>query len=47
MENSKPCKIPKQTVMAAYKKVKANKGRAGVKGQGESLENTQKNRQQD
>jgi group II intron reverse transcriptase/maturase len=32
MENSKPYKIPKQTVMAAYKKVKANKGSAGVDG---------------
>lgn len=32
MENSKPYKIPKQTVMAACKKVKANKGSAGVDG---------------
>jgi RNA-directed DNA polymerase len=32
MENSKPYKIPKQTVMAAYKKVKANPGSAGVDG---------------
>jgi group II intron reverse transcriptase/maturase len=32
MENSKPYKIPKQTVMAAYKKVKVNKGSAGVDG---------------
>lgn len=32
MENSKPYKIPKQIVMAAYKKVKANKGSAGVDG---------------
>ena len=32
MENSKPYKIPKQTVMAAYKKVKANKDSAGVDG---------------
>lgn len=32
MENSKPYKIPKQTVWIAYKKVKANKGSAGVDG---------------
>lgn len=32
MENSKPYKISKQTVWIAYKKVKANKGSAGVDG---------------
>lgn len=32
MENSKPYKISKQTVMAAYKRVRANKGRAGIDG---------------
>ncbi len=32
MENSKPYKISKQTVMAAYKRVRANKGSAGIDG---------------
>jgi len=32
MENSKPYKIPKQIVWKAYKKVKANKGSAGIDG---------------
>ena len=32
MENSKPYKIPKQNVWIAYKKVKANKGSAGIDG---------------
>lgn len=32
MENSKPYEISKQIIMAAYKKVKANKGSAGVDG---------------
>lgn len=32
MENSKPYRIPKQTVITAYKKVKANKGSAGIDG---------------
>lgn len=32
MENSKPYRIPKQMVWIAYKKVKANKGSAGVDG---------------
>lgn len=32
MENSKPYKISKQTVMIAYKKVKENKGSAGIDG---------------
>jgi group II intron reverse transcriptase/maturase len=32
MENSKPYKIPKQIVWIAYKKVKANKGSAGIDG---------------
>jgi RNA-directed DNA polymerase len=32
MENSKPYKIPKQTVWIADKKVKANKGSAGADG---------------
>ena len=32
MENSKPYKIPKRNVWIAYKKVKANKGSAGIDG---------------
>lgn len=32
MKNSKPYKIPKQAVWTAYKKVKANKGSAGIDG---------------
>lgn len=45
MENSKPYKIPKQTVWIAYKKVKANKGSAGADGMDleKYEENPQKN----
>ena len=41
MKDSKPYEIPKQAVMTAYKRVKANKGSAGI--DGESIEEFEKN----